>query len=69
MAFIGAAGIFAILLAILCFVIVFDIAMIIIGTILVKKNKYKKLGTGMRIIGFTVIMPVIIVIIVAIIYK
>ncbi len=36
---------------------------------LIKKTKYKKLGTGMRIIGFTVIMPVIIVIIVAIIYK
>lgn len=40
---------------------------IIIGTVLLKKNKHKKLAVALRILGFVIIVPIIILILCSVI--
>lgn len=69
MAFIGLAGILLVLAVVAGAVLFGAVIAIIVGTLLIRKSEYKKLGTVLRVGGIAVIAPVIIIIITVIIIR
>lgn len=66
MAFIGLLVVIAGMAALLLGVLFFGIALMIVGTILHKKTKYKKLGVTLRIFGYIVFIPTLVITIITI---
>ena len=64
MAFIG---LFAVMTIAICAVIFLGVASIIIGTILIKRTGHKKLGMVIRILGYIILIPTIVITVIMIV--
>lgn len=58
MAFIGLLFVWIVTFCIIFFI---GILPIVIGTIIHKFTKYKKIGMGLRIIGYTILIPTVVI--------
>ena len=61
MAFAGLFGILIIAAIILLSVIFTGVALIIAGTVLIRKTERKKLGTTLRILGYILALPTVVI--------
>ncbi len=57
MAFIG---LLAVSIGLVLLVIVLSLTPIVVGTILIRKTRYRKTGTALRIIGYILILPFVV---------
>lgn len=60
-------GIIAVFIAVVMICLVIGTLLIIIGTILINKMKYKKSGTVLRILGYTILIPPMVIILIMVI--
>ncbi len=64
MAFIG---LFAVMVIAFCVVIFLGVAPILTGTILIKRTGHKKLGIVIRILGYIILIPTIVITVIMIV--